>query len=59
MKEATGELNMTLVTVLAVGAILVFVTAFVPQILNKIQGSWTGEECTAEQVRNGQCTEGK
>ena len=33
MKEATGELNMTLVTVLAVAAILAFVTLFLPRIL--------------------------
>lgn len=57
MKEATGELNMTLVTVLAVAAILAFVTFFVPQILDSIEGTWNGQECTAEQLRNGECTE--
>lgn len=40
MKEATGELNMTLVTILAVAAILAFVTFFVPNILNSIEGQW-------------------
>ena len=40
MKEASGELNMTLVTIIAIAAILVFVTAFVPSILNKIQNKW-------------------
>ena len=40
MKEASGELNMTLVTVLAIAAILAFVTFFVPQILNSISGNW-------------------
>lgn len=40
MKEATGELNMTLVTILAVAAILTFVTLFVPSILNSIQAKW-------------------
>ena len=40
MKEASGELNMTLVTVIAIAAILAFVTLFVPQILNSIQGRW-------------------
>lgn len=40
MKEATGELNMTLVTVLAVAAILAFVTFFVPQILDQIENKW-------------------
>lgn len=40
MKEATGELNMTLVTVLAVAAILAFVTFFVPKILDQIENKW-------------------
>lgn len=40
MKEASGELNMTLVTVIAIAAILLFVTMFVPQILNSIQSKW-------------------
>ena len=40
MKEATGELNMTLVTVLAVAAILAFVTLFVPKILGNIENNW-------------------
>lgn len=44
MKEATGELNMTLVTVIAVAAILVFVTAFVPRILQNVQTRWTNAE---------------
>ena len=44
MKEATGELNMTLVTVLAVAAILAFVTFFVPQILDSIEGNWNQDE---------------
>lgn len=57
MKEATGELNMTLVTVLAVAAILAFVTFFVPQILESIQGTWNGSECTATQIANGECEE--
>ena len=44
MKEATGELNMTLVTVIAVAAILVFVTQFVPRILNGVNDRWTNAE---------------
>ncbi len=46
MKEASGELNMTLVTVIAIAAILVFVTAFVPQILDSIEGQWTPAQNT-------------
>lgn len=44
MKEATGELNMTLVTILAVAAILAFVTFFVPSILDSIQNNWGNDE---------------
>ena len=44
MKEATGELNMTLVTVIAVAAILAFVMLFVPQILNSIKNKWTTDQ---------------
>ena len=40
MKEATGELNMTLVTIMAVAAILAFVALFVPNILSSIQNRW-------------------
>ena len=46
MKEATGELNMTLVTVIAVAAILVFVTTFVPRILENVSNRWTDAENT-------------
>ncbi len=40
MKEATGELNMTLVTIIAIAAVLTFVTAFLPNILDSIGGMW-------------------
>ena len=44
MKEATGELNMTLVTVIAVAAILAFVTFFVPNIINTIGSHWGNDD---------------
>jgi len=44
MKEATGELNMTLVTVIAIAAILLFVTTFVPDILESIEGKWGNDK---------------
>ena len=34
MKEATGELNMTLVTIIAIAAVLTFVTTFLPKIFH-------------------------
>lgn len=40
MKEASGELNMTLITVIAVAAIGAFLWAFLPGILESIQSNW-------------------
>ena len=52
MKEATGELNMTLVTIMAVAAILAFVTLFVPQILDSIQDRWGSNDGTEIPITN-------
>lgn len=38
MKEATGELNMTVVTIIAIGAIIAFFWFIWPQIKNTITG---------------------
>lgn len=40
MKEATGELNMTLVTIIAIAAVLAFITMFLPGVLNSIGSKW-------------------
>lgn len=41
MKAATGELNLTLITVVALGAVLaLFTTVLWPQIKDKITGTW-------------------
>ena len=40
MKEASGELNMTLVTVVAIAAIMAFAMVFVPKILNTVNSRW-------------------
>lgn len=40
MKEATGELNMTVVTIIAIGAIIAFFWFMWPQIKNTITGQW-------------------
>ena len=41
MKAATGELNLTLITVIALGAILaLFTTVLWPQIKDKIVNTW-------------------
>lgn len=47
MKEATGEMNMTVVTIIAIGAIVAFFWLMWPQIRNAIEGQWNGiSECT-------------
>lgn len=40
MKEATGELNMTVVTIIAIGAIVAFFWVLWPQIQNTINNQW-------------------
>ena len=40
MKEATGELNITIITIIAIAAIGVFLWAFLPTILEQIQDNW-------------------
>lgn len=51
MKEATGELNMTLVTIIAIAAVLTFVTFFLPNILNSVGDKYnegTDTVCTTD-----------
>ncbi len=40
MKEATGELNMTVVTIIAIGAIIAFFWVMWPKIQNTINDTW-------------------
>lgn len=55
MKEATGELNMTVITVVAIAAIGAFFMAFVwPQL----KGSVTGTAKCSSAVGCGTCTNG-
>ncbi|MGI6329598.1 MAG: hypothetical protein ACOXZR_01905 [Bacilli bacterium] len=45
MKEATGELNMTIITVIAIAAIGVFLWLFLPGVLENIRDtSATGSD---------------
>jgi len=46
VKEATGELNMTVITVIAIAAIGVFLFAFLPGILDSIRNNWDKSNCT-------------
>ena len=40
MKEATGELNMTVVTIIAIGAIIAFFWVMWPKIQKAITDQW-------------------
>jgi hypothetical protein len=59
MKEATGELNMTLVTIIAIAAVLTFVTFFLPNILNGVgdkYNSGANTECHVNSQGQTVCT---
>lgn len=40
MKEASGELNMTLITIVAIAALAALMAAFWPQIKKTISDKW-------------------
>lgn len=50
MKEATGELNMTVVTIIAISAIVAFFWFMWPQIKNTINNQWN--EISTDQKDN-------
>ena len=50
MKEASGELSMTLVTIIAVGVIVAIFAAFWPNIKDAINTRWNNFE---EEAGNG------
>ena len=55
MKEASGELNMTVVTIIAIAAIAAFLMTFLwPRIQNSISNQWTGIESTDQNLINQQ-----
>ncbi len=60
MKEATGELNMTVITVVAIAAVGAFFYAFVwPNIKNNIQTKQCESQCGAAgvaSITDGVCT---
>ena len=41
MKAATGELNLTVITLIAIAAVIGFFWVMWPSIKNSIAGSWT------------------
>lgn len=52
MKDAMGELNMTVVTIVAIGAVAAFFTMVLwPNIRNKINDSWDNVEDVDDETR--------
>lgn len=50
MKEASGELNMTVVTIIAIGAILAFFWLMFPTIKNTIMGTWNKATSSGDDI---------
>ena len=48
MKEATGEVSMTVVTLVAIGVIGAIIAAMWPTIQNKITDLWSGAETSTQ-----------
>ena len=47
MKEATGEVSMTVVTLVAIAVIAAIVAAMWPQINNRINRLWSSDNCSS------------
>ena len=56
MKEASGELSMTLIVIVAAGAILAIFLAFRKPIENLIYKMWNNFGKKGEQCLNNQCS---
>lgn len=57
MKEATGEVSMTVITLVAIAVIGAIIAAMWPTISNQIEGLWTGgtTSCTHGYKPDGSC----
>jgi hypothetical protein len=52
MKEATGELDMTIVTIMIVGAFFIGITFILPRVFNNTNGVW-GNDSRDHEVNFG------
>ena len=52
MKEASGELSMTVITIIAVAAILGIISIFLPGIMNSIGDNWN--QAATSGITNGE-----
>ena len=48
MKEATGEVSMTVITLVAIGVIAAILAFMWPSIQNKITGLWDSSETSGQ-----------
>lgn len=56
MKEATGEVSMTVVTLVAIAAIGAVIAFVWPSVKNKVNTLWQSSDCPAgQQMVNGKC----
>ena len=56
MKEASGELNLTVITIIAIGVVIGFFYAFWPTIKGSIENQFNDVNCTYRD-ENGKCLE--
>ena len=56
MKEASGELNMTLVTIIAIAAIAGLIYVLKDPIMDAIKGKWTETSNCTKYNSKGECT---
>ena len=50
MKEASGELNMTLITIVAIAALAAIMAFFWPSIKETINNKWTDTKGSTNQI---------
>lgn len=55
MKAATGELNLTVITIIAIGAVIAFFWFLFPQIKNSITNQWNETATCVEYNDDGSC----
>ena len=58
MKEATGELNMTVITIIAIGAVIAFFWVMWPGIQESINSMWKNTVDCTDFNGDGKCDNG-
>jgi hypothetical protein len=54
MKAATGELNLTVITLIAISAVIAFFWAFWPTIKNSVAKQWDNINAGGEDKKEGE-----